>query len=101
MLIVSQNLSNYQIPIPENSIYRIYLAWINNLNEFRNTYYVPNNTTLLICGNFNISKVKKKVKNLLNNIKYKKIPKIKKYNNIQKKIKYCLKKTKNDQIYII
>jgi len=33
LLIVSQNLSNYQFPIPENSIYRINLAWINDLNE--------------------------------------------------------------------
>ena len=33
MLIVSQNLSNYDIPIPKNAIYRINLAWINDLNE--------------------------------------------------------------------
>lgn len=35
MLIVSQNLSNYDIPIPENSVYRINLAWINDLQELQ------------------------------------------------------------------
>ncbi len=33
MLIISQNLSNYDFPIPENSVYRINLAWINDLDE--------------------------------------------------------------------
>jgi hypothetical protein len=34
LLIISQNLSNYDFPIPENSVYRINLAWINDLTEF-------------------------------------------------------------------
>lgn len=33
MLIISQNLSNYDIEIPSNAIYRINLAWTNSLNE--------------------------------------------------------------------
>ena len=33
MRIFSQNLINYNIPIPNNSIFRINLAWINSLNE--------------------------------------------------------------------
>ena len=33
MRIFSQNLTNYDIPIPENSIFRINLAWINSLDE--------------------------------------------------------------------
>lgn len=33
MYIVSQNLSNYDVPIPEDCIFRINLAWINNLDE--------------------------------------------------------------------
>ena len=33
MRIFSQNLTNYGIPIPNNSILRINLAWINSLDE--------------------------------------------------------------------
>ncbi len=36
MIIVSQNLTNYGIPIPDNSIFRINLAWTNSLNELEN-----------------------------------------------------------------
>jgi len=35
MKIFSQNLINYDIPLPENSIYRINLAWINTLDELK------------------------------------------------------------------
>ena len=33
MLIISQNLTNYEIDIPQNAIFRVNLAWINNLKE--------------------------------------------------------------------
>ena len=33
MLIVSQNISQYSISFPNDVIYRINLAWINNLQE--------------------------------------------------------------------
>jgi citrate lyase beta subunit len=33
MRIFSQNLTNYDISLPENSIFRINLAWINSLDE--------------------------------------------------------------------
>lgn len=33
MLIISQNLSNYTLDIPSNAVFRINLAWINNLSE--------------------------------------------------------------------
>ena len=33
MLIISQNLSNYEVDIPKDAIFRINLAWINNLKE--------------------------------------------------------------------
>tara|TARA_B110001454_G_C12619356_1_gene392207 strand:- start:48 stop:620 length:573 start_codon:yes stop_codon:yes gene_type:complete len=36
MLIISQNASNYGIPFPDDTIYRINLAWINNLKELEN-----------------------------------------------------------------
>ena len=36
MLIASQNLTNYGVPIPENTIYRINLAWTNTLDELKN-----------------------------------------------------------------
>lgn len=35
MLIFSQNLINYGMPIPDEAIYRINLAWINNLSELK------------------------------------------------------------------
>ncbi len=35
MRIFSQNLTNYGIPVPENSIFRINLAWINSLEELK------------------------------------------------------------------
>lgn len=35
MRIFSQNLTNYNIPLPENSIFRINLAWINTLDELK------------------------------------------------------------------
>ena len=33
MLIISQNLSNYSMPFPDDVIYRINLAWINTIDE--------------------------------------------------------------------
>ena len=33
MLIVSQNLTNYEIDIPQDVIFRVNLAWVNNLKE--------------------------------------------------------------------
>jgi citrate lyase beta subunit len=33
MLIISQNASNYDIPIPNNAVYRINLAWVNSIEE--------------------------------------------------------------------
>ena len=35
MRIFSQNLINYDIPLPKNSIFRINLAWINSLDELK------------------------------------------------------------------
>ncbi len=35
MRIFSQNLTNYDIPLPDNSIYRINLAWVNTIDELK------------------------------------------------------------------
>jgi len=35
MLIISQNASNYAIPFPDDTIYRINLAWINSMQELQ------------------------------------------------------------------
>ena len=32
MLIVSQNVTHYDLPIPKNAIFRINLAWVNSIN---------------------------------------------------------------------
>jgi len=34
MLIISQNAKNYGIPFPDETIFRINLAWVNSLSEF-------------------------------------------------------------------
>jgi len=36
MLIASQNLTNYGVPVPENTVFRINLAWTNSLDELKN-----------------------------------------------------------------
>ena len=35
MLIVSQNLSNYEFDIPNDVVYRINLAWVNSIQELK------------------------------------------------------------------
>ena len=35
MLIVSQNMTNYDVDLPEDVIYRINLAWINDLQTLK------------------------------------------------------------------
>lgn len=35
MIIVSQNLSNYDVLVPENVVYRINLAWVNSIAELK------------------------------------------------------------------
>ena len=36
MLIISQNASNYGIPFPDETIFRINLAWVNSIEELEN-----------------------------------------------------------------
>ena len=33
MLLVSQNITNYEFQIPESAVFRINLAWVNSINE--------------------------------------------------------------------
>ncbi len=33
MIIISQNLTNYDFPVPDDAVYRINLAWINSIDE--------------------------------------------------------------------
>ena len=35
MILISQNVTNYDIPIPENSVFRINLAWVNSITELK------------------------------------------------------------------
>ena len=35
MLIISQNLANYKVDIPQDAIFRINLAWVNSLKELQ------------------------------------------------------------------
>ena len=35
MIILSQNLANYGLPIPQNAIFRVNLAWVNSLKELQ------------------------------------------------------------------
>lgn len=36
MIIVSQNLTNFDFPLPEDSIFRINLAWVNSIEQLKN-----------------------------------------------------------------
>ena len=36
MLIVSQNITNYDIPLPKDAVFRINLAWVNSIEELEN-----------------------------------------------------------------
>ena len=36
MIIISQNASNYGIPFPDETTYRINLAWVNSITELEN-----------------------------------------------------------------
>ena len=60
MLIVSQNLTNYDIDLPKDVIYRINLAWINDLEILRLHYA----NTLKHWHN-NFKKNKEKIANIL------------------------------------
>ena len=35
MILISQNITNYDIQIPENAVFRINLAWVNSINELK------------------------------------------------------------------
>ena len=35
MLIVSQNITNYDIPLPKDAVFRINLAWVNSIDELK------------------------------------------------------------------
>ena len=48
MLILSQNLTNYDFPIPKDSVYRINLAWVNDLNELLNLLQRHRNHSIFI-----------------------------------------------------
>ncbi len=36
MLLISQNIESYNIKLPENTVFRINMAWCNNLKELEN-----------------------------------------------------------------
>ena len=38
MLIISQNLTNYDVPIPKNAIFRVNLAWCNSIDELKKRF---------------------------------------------------------------
>ena len=35
MFLISQNIDSYNVKLPENSVFRINLAWCNNLDELK------------------------------------------------------------------
>lgn len=48
MIILSQNLTNYDIPIPDNAIFRINLAWVNELDELKNLLEKHKNSSIFM-----------------------------------------------------
>ena len=35
MLLISQNLAKYNMEFPEDAVFRVNLAWVNNIQELR------------------------------------------------------------------
>ena len=35
MILISQNLVNYDIPIPQNAVFRVNLAWVNSIEQLK------------------------------------------------------------------
>ena len=48
MLIVSQNMTNYNVEIPDGAIYRINLAWISDLETLKNILEKHQNHTIFM-----------------------------------------------------
>ena len=48
MRIFSQNIINYGIPVPENSILRINLAWVNSIEELEIVLQKNNNSEIFL-----------------------------------------------------
>ena len=48
MLIVSQNLTNYDIPIPKDAIFRVNLAWCDSIDELKNILKKYSNTEIFL-----------------------------------------------------
>ena len=79
MLIISQNVTNYEIPIPENAVFRINLAWVNSIDELskilkiHNTRKIfldlPVNRTKPPNNKYGLDEISKVIQNH-NNIKY-------------------------------
>ena len=48
MIIASQNLSNYNVPVPENTVLRINLAWCNSIDELENILKTHQNNKIFV-----------------------------------------------------
>ena len=48
MLIISQNLTNYNIPIPKDAIFRVNLAWCDSIDELNNILKKHSNTPIFL-----------------------------------------------------
>tara|TARA_A100001037_G_C15142781_1_gene634677 strand:- start:127 stop:699 length:573 start_codon:yes stop_codon:yes gene_type:complete len=48
MIIISQNITNYDMPIPEKAIFRINLAWVNSLEELSKILNTHNGRRIFI-----------------------------------------------------
>ena len=48
MLIISQNLTNYDIQIPKDAIFRVNLAWCDSINQLNNILKKHQNTPIFL-----------------------------------------------------
>ena len=48
MIIISQNLTNYNIPIPKDAIFRVNLAWCDSIGELNDTLKRHSNTPIFL-----------------------------------------------------
>ncbi len=100
MLIVSQNLTNYDIDLPKNVIYRINLAWINDLETLKKILKthsqhsifldLPKNRTKPPNNKYSMDEIKPILENFPN-IKYFAVSNVDSKENILEFLKYLPK----------
>lgn len=89
--------------LPEGDINSLEKIEIDDIKNFYETYYHPNNYFFILVGNFSLEKVKNKIRELFMNLERKAIPelKIENFPKIEKTKMIVVKKREINQSYIL